>query len=303
MTAVRLIVACLCLCLPQAATAAPQATLLGSYLWPWPPGTKWFGGFSGLDVTEDGNSFWVVSDSGFGSAGRFTRDAATGEITAVTGYKSQWLQNPGGEVVQGIENDAEDLSLAPGGEIYVSFEGDHRVLKFASVDAEFWAWAGSELIPPHPDFKNMQNNSSLESVCVAPDGAILTMPERSGVLSRPFPVYRYRAGNWDTTLSVPRRPPYLMVGCDFGPDGRFYVLERNLNGIFGFESRVRRFDYGEDALTGEVTLFESKTGQHDNLEGIGVWRDDKGRIRLTMVSDNNFRSFQRNQIVEYVVEE
>lgn len=282
------------------AAAEPAAQLAGTYT--WPRQARWFGGFSGFDIAANGLDFWIVSDNGFGSAGRLVRNG-DGVIVGAEGYKSQWLQKPDGEVVRGIENDAEGLALDGDGSLYVSFEGEHRIWRYAAIDPAFWAWAGSELIEPHPEFGNLQNNSSLEALAIAPDGAILTMPERSGVLGRPFPVYRLKDGNWDAALSVPRKPPFLLVGADFGPDGRLYILERHLNGIFGFQSRVRRFDYGDRELSGEVTLFESATGRFDNLEGIGVWQDGLGRIRLTMVSDDNFKAFQRTQFVEFVVEE
>jgi hypothetical protein len=44
-------------------------------------------------------------------------------------------------------------------------------------------------------------------------------------------------------------------------------------------------------------------GRHGNLEGIAVWSDDKQNIHLTMVSDGNFLAIQRNQIVEYVLDD
>ena len=47
------------------------------------------------------------------------------------------------------------------------------------------------------------------------------------------------------------------------------------------------------------TLLETPTGTHENLEGLAVWRDPEGRLRLTMVADDNFNLFLRNQIVEY----
>ncbi len=52
-----------------------------------------------------------------------------------------------------------------------------------------------------------------------------------------------------------------------------------------------------------MELLRSGLGVHDNLEGIAVWRDDQGRMRLTMVSDDNFQFFQVSEIVEYVVPE
>lgn len=86
---------------------------------------------------------------------------------------------------------------------------------------------------------------------------------------------------------------------DFGPDGRLYLLERALRGLF-FATRVRRFEIAEGArVVSEETLLETAAGTHDNLEGISVWRDGAGDIRITMISDDNFRFLQRTEIVEY----
>ena len=82
-----------------------------------------------------------------------------------------------------------------------------------------------------------------------------------------------------------------------------YVLERHFAGIGGFASRVRRFTLSGDRIAREETLLETPLGAHDNLEGIAVWRGAGGRLRLTMISDDNFRFFQRTEFVEYAVED
>jgi hypothetical protein len=89
------------------------------------------------------------------------------------------------------------------------------------------------------------------------------------------------------------------VAADFGPDGRFYVLERDFRALGGFSSRLRRFELGTDGLTGEAILLETPFALHDNLEGLSVWRDDQGVLRATMISDDNFIFVQQTQIVEY----
>jgi len=154
-------------------------------------------------------------------------------------------------------------------------------------------------LPRHPDFKKMQNNSSLEALAIGPDGAFYTIPERSGGLETPFPVYRYSNGAWTKPFVIPRRGPYLVVGADFGPDGRFYLLERAFNSIFGFQTRVRRFSVEGKRISNEEILVESPSGRHDNLEGLAVWQDGAGDIRLTMISDDNFRILQSTEFVEY----
>lgn len=145
----------------------------------------------------------------------------------------------------------------------------------------------------------MQQNSSLEALAIGPDGALYVLPERSGRLTRPFPVYRYAGGAWTQPFEIPRRGEFLMTGADFGPDGRLYLLERHLASIFGFQTRVRSFRVAENRVSDERVELVTSTGTHDNLEGIAVWRDAAGRIRLTMVSDDNFRAFQVTEFVEY----
>jgi hypothetical protein len=122
------------------------------------------------------------------------------------------------------------------------------------------------------------------------------MPERSGRRTTPFPVYRYRSGTWDIPFTIPRRAAHLITGADIFED-HLYILERDFTG-FGFRSRVRRFDLAGGS---EETLLSTGTFTHDNLEGLAVWRDAAGDIRLTMISDDNFRAIQKTEIVEYVL--
>ncbi|MDA1155104.1 MAG: esterase-like activity of phytase family protein, partial [Proteobacteria bacterium] len=53
-------------------------------------------------------------------------------------------------------------------------------------------------------------------------------------------------------------------------------------------------------LTGgsEEVLLETRLRTHDNLEGISVWQDEQG-LRMTLISDDNYRALQRTEIVEY----
>ena len=93
----------------------------------------------------------------------------------------------------------------------------------------------------------------------------------------------------------------MPVGADFGPDGRFFLLERAFLGAWGFRSRVRVFDIVEDQIVHESVAFETTTSEHDNLEGISVWMDSTGQLRMTMVSDDNFFLLQQTKIVEYAL--
>jgi len=257
----------------------------------WTNSSEFFGGLSGVELFENGTALIAISDRGkFVTADVLRRNeqivgVATREITS--------FRNPEGAPVNPRSIDAEGLAIRPDGRIYVSFEGDHKVWTYRDTRSEA-AW-----LPRHADFRKMRTNGSLEALAIGPDGALYTMPERPSGSDTPFQVYRYKGGDWEKVFSVARRGPFLPVGADFGPDGKLYLLERHLSGIFGFRTRVRRFTLANGAIEKEETLLTTLAGRHDNLEGISVWRDGAGAIRLTMVSDDNFSMLQRTEIVEY----
>ncbi len=264
--------------------ARSEAVLIGSHHWTLDDPR--FGGFSAIEVSDDGASFVALSDRAVFASGQFTR--TDGRITGITAGPIVTMTGPGGRALIRAESDSEGLAIAPDGTIFVSFEWMHGIRRFAAIDAP-----GSELMTT-PAFDGMQTNASLEALAIGSDGALYTIPERSGVATLPFPVYRLQNGLWDQPFDIPRRGAFLVVGADIGPDGRLYVLERDFLGI-GFRSRVRRFD-----LTGgdEAMVLETRLRQHDNLEGISIWQDDQG-LRMTLISDDNYRAFQRTEIVEY----
>lgn len=270
-----------------AGPAIGEADYIGSYT--WTGDFDGFGGFSAIEVSDDGRRFTVVSDRSLIVEGEFLRDPE-GMVAGVDIGPIVPILDPEGRPLSLRRGDSEGLAIAPDGRVFLSFEGDVRI----RLEGE-----GAEppvQLPRHPDFGALQSNAALESIAIGPDGALYTIPERSGRADLPFPVYRFRDGQWDIPFAIPRRGAFLVAGADIGPDGRLYVVERDFTGI-GFRTRVRGFD-----LTGggEEVLLETGTATHDNLEGIAVWQDAQG-LRLTMVSDDNFRLFQRTEFVEYRV--
>lgn len=251
-----------------------------------------FGGLSAVEVSGDGTQITLLSDQGAYSTGQITRDAA-GVITAVTLAPFAKLRGKGAEPLAKGRNDSEGLAMGADGVAYISFEGVARVLRYARLDGP------AENIAGHPDFDTMQANSSLEALAIDSDGALYTMPERSGAEDRPFPIYRLQAGVWDKKLTLPREAGYMPVAADFGPDGRLYILLRQFYGLSGFSSKLIRCTVSEDALGPIEVLFESAIGFHDNLEGLSIWRDGTGHLRATMVADNNFLPFLSSGLVEY----
>lgn len=273
-----------------ASAGQDRAEFLQSFVWHNP--NRAFGGFSAIDFRDNGRNFVLVSDRTTIWRGMILRDAK-GRIADVALSGPTVLHDRQGKPLGTFSGDSEGVALAPDGSVFISFEELPRVAHYARDDG------AAEVLPRPPAFKQMSPNGSLESLAIDARGTLYTMPERSGDRSAPFPVWRYKGGEWTQPFSIPRDGDWLPTGADFGPDGRFYLLERDFWGLLGFRSRVQVFDIAGDKITGGEVLFQTTAGVHDNLEGLSVWRDDSGAIRLTMVSDDNFSVFQRTELVEY----
>jgi len=281
-----------CAAEPGAPTGGTTARVTHLDTFSWQIDEPDFGGFSGLHIDQQGQRFTALSDRATLRWGRIERDGE-GRITALLAEGHARVRDSDGEPLRpGWRGDSEGLAVGRDGRIWISYEGLTRVVGHDAPDSP------AKVLPRPQAFKDMQRNSSLESLAILDDGTLLTLPERSGAMKRPFPVWRFRDGKWDQPFSIPRRGDFVAVDADIGPDGRFYLLERDFMGLLGFRSRVRRFDLTEAGVSNEETLLTSLPLQYDNLEGISVWEDEQG-IVVTMISDDNFSRFQRTQLVEY----
>jgi hypothetical protein len=251
-----------------------------------------FGGLSALELSADGNGLVALSDRGTFVTARLTRDDS-GAVTSVNAAVVIPMLDADGLPLAPNRDDSEGLAIAADGALFVAQEGPARVLRYAAVDA-----APTEL-PRHPAFAAMQRNSALEALAIDGEGRLYTLPERSGQQDRPFPVFRLAGETWDQPFDIPREGGFLPVGADFGPDGRLYLLERDFRWLLGFETRVRRFQITGDRISAGETLVQTPAGAHQNLEGLAVWRDAQGALRLTLLSDDNFRFFLRTTLVDY----
>ncbi|MEZ5720689.1 MAG: esterase-like activity of phytase family protein [Paracoccaceae bacterium] len=281
------------LLLGLAARSEGPAVFVGRFAWTVQDPA--FGGWSGLDVAGDGLGFTAVSDRGRITAGAFRRDPA-GRIAGAEAGPIRTLGDTADGFFGNDYRDAEGLAVAPDGTVYIAFEDVRRVLSYRDARG-----GAATLLPIYRDFIGMVPNTSLEALAIDAGGALYTLPE-AVVGGGPFPVYRFDGHRWAVFGQVrDLGDGFVPVGADIGPDGLFYLLERRFVDRVGFASRVRRFTLTEAGLGNETRLLTTRVGTHDNLEGLAVWRDAGGRIRLTMISDDNFGRWQKTELVEYLV--
>jgi len=266
------------------------ARYLGSYT--WSAEDKWFGGFSALSLTADGSAMTILSDRATLATAKITR--SDGLITGVQATSARHLKSSKGKFLKGRLVDSEGLAIAKDGTLYISFEGVARVVRHTTASSR------AVVLPRIKAFRRLPLNKALESLAIDARGHLYTLPERALTEAGQIPVWRWNGSNWSMPFTLPPRGGFLPVSADFGPDGRLYLLERDF-GLFGFRSRLRRLDMSSNGPINEQTLIQTSMGTHDNLEGLSIWRDAQGQLRATMVSDDNFKSLQRTELVEYAL--
>jgi len=248
-----------------------------------------FGGFSAIALGPDGTDLIAVSDRGAYVQGRLARDAK-GKLASLQLGPVTRLLDARDLTLAGRPNDAEGLAMAPDGRMFVSYEVATRVSRFSRLGAV------PVNLPGNPAFGDLPPNESLEALAINAKGTLFAVAEV--LVGKTIPIYVFRNGKWRLPLSVPRIGSFHPVSADFGPDGRFYLLERRFEGLGGFSSRLRRFDLDENGFSNGRILLQSAFGRHDNLEGLSIWRAPDG-LRATMISDDNFFALQVTEIVEY----
>lgn len=253
----------------------------------WEETGDWFGGLSGIEILADGQRIAAITDRGQFIQADMIRE--NGVLRALKVTKSIPIRNAKGKILERPFTDAEGLAVGQDGQVYISFEGQHRI---AMLDTETGI---TRPLPRLEASKTYADNAGLEAVAITPDGIIMTVAEQSD--TQEFPLFAFQNNAWRIAAQIPRRGPFLPVGADFDAQGRFYLLERTVTPL-GFRSRIRRFDINAPTLS-EETLYHTLPSRFDNLEAISVWQDSSGRTSLTLVSDDNFLPIQNTQVIEF----
>lgn len=265
---------------------ADTLTHIGTFTWD----TDVVQGVSGLEVSDDGNTFYAVADRGWYLEGSFAREGDV--ITDLTLDRLLPILGNNGLPVSARRiadwSDAEGLARAPDGTYWISFERWAHVSRYTDA-TETGNW-----IKDHDSFSDYRDNRQLEALAIAPGGAVYTFPERP--LSEGFAIYRLDSDQWSIVGHIQKQNGFSIVGADFDRDGALYILERKLIMGLWWRSRIRRLDV--DAPDDIETLWTGGRDEFFNLEGIAVWRDDDG-LRLTLVSDNNGNAKEPTQFVEF----
>lgn len=235
---------------------------------------------SGADAHPDGNLI-MVSDHGVMFEARVN---LTENHLTVTRALPLTLSD--GKGLPKRRADAEGLAILPTGEAFISFERRHRIAQYNGA-LGVRAWAA-------PHHTTLSDNGGLEALAVDARGTLWAIPETPQ--GEGFPLLTLKDGLWAQAGTLPRNGSFLPVGADFDDRGRLYVLERDFS-LLRFRSRLRRITFPRSQEAQIETLFESNTGDYDNLEAVTIHKMPGGGLAALMISDDNAKFFQQTQAI------
>jgi hypothetical protein len=290
---------------------------------------KRFGGLSGLDLLDDGRLL-AASD-----AGDFVWIALDDEGTTPVSASIAGMSDRDGQSLRGkARGDAEGLAVMDGMAL-VSFEGDHRVLAFGvgqcGADARgvpVALEAGGLPAAMARQSINAGGNGGVEALAVAPGWFMMAGVESKAGDASAVSVRALEAAP-EFDIRIGEGAPGV-VGLDLIPnavgDGGFtaYSLHRSTRAL---ASEVivlveTRFERGLDPsnLPARITREMDERSRvrfrpvasrklaamnplvtMDNFEGVAARRMPDGRVRLYIVSDDNFSASQRTLLMIFEV--
>jgi hypothetical protein len=248
-----------------------------------------FGGLSGLIVSEDGARFLAITDASRWLTGQL--HYRHGRLTGLSGGEIAPLRATDGTALSGKAGDAEGLTGSLDGDVFVSFERDHRIWRYPF--GKDGLNAKPSVVRTPSALKQAPDNGGLEGIGLLADGRILALTESYHDDSGNIRGWLLK-GDEDAAVTLKRRAPFALTDVRELPGGDVLTLERRFNRIGGVGFAMRRIrgtDVAADALLdGEVVAEAGMNFVIDNMEGLSVRKGEDGETIVYIVSDNNFNS-------------
>ena len=253
---------------------------------------KNYGGFSGLIVQDEGSEALILTDKSFFFVLKLQRN----DDDILTGYsvtrKGRILSSKG-EYLNGRNTDSESIVISKNNNYYISFESNHRIMMHTNVEGK------GVFIPKHPMFRKLSVNKGIEALAIDNEDRLIAIPEKPPLGVSDIPIFRLQNNKWEIIKYLKIKDDFMVTDAEFLPQGLLLILERKFSWTQGFKTRFRLISLNKFDNKKPITVFTSTANQFDNLEGMALWKDRKGAIRILTVSDDNFHPLQQSEIREF----
>ena len=253
-----------------------------------------YGGFSGIDISDDGLDLLMITDKSFFFELNLIRDQNQ-NIKDFAIKRDGRLLSSKGELLDKRNTDSESIVRDSNGVYFISFESNNRVMKHENIDGK------AKFLERHQDFKKLGSNSGIEALAIDKYNRLVAIPEKPPKGKSLLPIYRYESNTWSLIKEIEINNDFLVTGAVFISENKLLLLERKFSWTNGFKSRFRLLSLDFFGNNKPKIIFTSNPNQFDNLEGLAIWNDAKGNKRVITVSDDNFHPLQRSEIVEFIL--
>jgi hypothetical protein len=291
----------------------PAARKVGRLIWrggiAMTSNSRNFGGWSDLVVSPNNRTLTSISDNGAWFTATIERDDE-GNLTGLTKGTIGPLRDLKGQPLAGKSwADAEGMALMPDGSWIVSFERNHRIWRYPTLDGT------PQPIDMPGNFDKQPGNGGVEALTALADGRIVAISEEYslrpnalvGWIGKPIGPSGGQQGHylWDMFeyMKVPYFNPTAIRQL---PDGSFVVIERAFDMMRGVRMRLVHFPAAAlkpDAIVdGEELARLASPYTVDNMEGLAVTTGERGETLLWLIADDNFNPLQRNLLMLFELE-
>lgn len=252
-----------------------------------------FGSVSGLEAMADG-TLLGVTDTGYWLRFRPLRDSS-GTLIGVRDGDLDPLRDAQGRVFDGKAwSDAEGLRRAADGSLLVSFEREHRVLRYARPGGN-----GVPVDTP-ASLAGQPANGGIEALAAWPDGKLLLLSERGRDAEGDLRGWLRDAKGWHG-LVYQTQGESLPTDAAILPSGDLVVLERKFGILTELGARLVLIPQSRvvpgGKLSGETLAAWEKPYSVDNMEALAVTTDRDGAVLLWVMSDDNQSKTQRTLLM------
>jgi cyclophilin family peptidyl-prolyl cis-trans isomerase len=259
------------------------------------PGEEEVGGISGLTWVQD--RLYAVSDDGHWLS--IEPDEIDGQLIDLLAVERGQLLGERGKRLRGSDNvDAEAIERVALGGWVVSFERNHRLLYYASLDGPGEPLSDPDLSAGLELVRGAEPNAGLETMAFNIDVVLAC-----GEWARGDEVNCIRSATGAPEKFALAAPPELAehqgapTDASCQDDGTCYVLFRSYREGEGNRAAIVKLAKDADP---EVLAVFTPPFTIDNFEGLAV-REQFGKTFLYIVSDNNFSDDQRTLLMKFEI--
>lgn len=270
---------------------------------------KNFGGFSGLVLGHLGKKIIIVSDRGRWFGGQVVYH--NGKITGLKHMLYDRLTQTSGKNLRGKNNkDAESITTLKSHKlqdgILVAFEREEKLYAYKVKGTK--VLPGARAYPLPPEIRNGPHNQELETVIRFHKGklknTVLLFSENHRDDKNNIKGWLLKNKIFHP-LSIKPYGNFYITDAAILPNGDVLILERAVSPFTGWSMQIRMVKSHTikkaAILDGPVLLQASQFMMIDNMEGISVHKNEDGRVIISLISDNNFKKFQRTLLHQFEI--